>query len=81
MPKEVIKEWPQKKSSKPRIEVRWGSMHNDYVEIEINRGEKFSFLVDPDNVYDGLTVVLTDQGDFDRLIKTLQKAKRQTTFS
>lgn len=82
MPKEVIKEWKKRRSSKPYIEVRWGPDHYNKIQVTIDRGEGFVFLVDEEEeIYTGLTIMLDDEEDLDRLIKALQKAKRQTTFS
>jgi hypothetical protein len=77
MPKEVIKESPERKRSKPRVEVRWGSAHNDYVELYIDRGQKFSFHGN-DSWYTGLGLILDNESELDRLIKALKKAKRKT---
>lgn len=77
MPKEVIKEWPEKKSSKPRVEVRWGPDQYNSIQLTVDRGNKFSFHGDS-SWYTGLTVTLEVEDDIDRLIKALQKAKRQT---
>lgn len=77
MPKETIKEWPEKKSSKPRVEVRWGPDHHDSIQLTVDRGQKFSFNGES-SWYTGLTVCLEVEEDIDRLIKALKKAKKQT---
>lgn len=78
MPKEVIKEWPEKKTSKPRVEVRWGPEYYDHIQLTVDRGEKFSFHKSGSEWYTGLTLSLEVEEDIDRLIKALKKAKRQT---
>lgn len=87
MPKETIKEWKNRRSNTPALDVRWGNDFFDCIQVVVNRGERFVFIdkkgkviTDPDEpeFYTQLAITLFNEEDVDRLIKALQRAKRKT---